>query len=279
MATTQIQQRQLIDGIINDAKVAAGANIATSKLADGSNFIKRDGSVAFTGAQSMGGNKITNLGTPTPGTNDAARIVDVETAISTITGLFTSKGTVRVATTTNGALATAFANGQTVDGVTLATNDRILLKNQSAPAENGIYIVNASGAPTRSEDMNLWTEVPGAWVTVQEGTVNADTTWLSTANQGGTLNTTAITWSNPITAGGLTAANFVDREVPSGSINGSNTAFVLTNTPTTGSEHVYLNGILQEPGAGNDYTISAATITMLTAPLSGEKIRVSYRKA
>ena len=56
------------------------------------------------------------------------------------------KNSVRVATTANGTLATAFANGQTVDGITLATNDRILLKDQSTGSENGIYTVNASGA-------------------------------------------------------------------------------------------------------------------------------------
>lgn len=70
----------------------------------------------------------------------------------------------------------------------------------------------------------------------------------------------------------------VDKEVPSGSIDGANTAFSLANTPVAGSEHVYLNGLLQQSGAGNDYTISGATITMAAAPLSGEKILVSYRK-
>lgn len=277
MATTQIVQRQIADGAINDAKVAAGAAIATTKLADGANFIKKDGSVAMTGSLNMGNQLITNVSTPSAGT-DAATKNYVDTAITNVTSLFTSKGTVRVATTANGVLASAFANGQTIDGVTLATGDRILIKNQSAPAENGIYTVNASGAPTRATDMDIWSEVAGAWVTVQEGTTNADTVWLSTANQGGTLNTTAITWTNPITSGGLTSANFVDKEIPSGSINGSNTAFTLANTPTAGSEHVYLNGVLQESGAGNDYTISGASITMLTAPLTGEKLRVSYRK-
>ncbi len=73
-------------------------------------------------------------------------------------------------------------------------------------------------------------------------------------------------------------ADFVVRETPSGSVNGSNTAFVLANTPLAGSEEIYLNGLQQEPGAGNDYTISGANITYLTAPLAGDKIRVSYRK-
>jgi hypothetical protein len=277
MAATQVVQRQIADGAINDAKVQAGANIATNKLADGANFIKKDGTVAMTGALNMGSQLITNVLTPSAGT-DATNKNYVDTAITNITTLFTSKGTVRVATTSNGTLATAYANGQVVDGITLVTGDRILLKNQTAQAENGVYTVNASGAPTRATDMDVWTEVPGAWVTVQQGTANADTTWLSTADQGGTLNTTAITWTNPITTGGYTTANFVDKEIPSGAINGANVTFTLANTPTSGSEHAYLNGVLQESGAGNDYTITGAVITYLTAPLTGEKLRVSYRK-
>ena len=75
--------------------------------------------------------------------------------------------------------------------------------------------------------------------------------------------------------GGSSADEFVDRETPSGSINGSNTAFTLAATPTTGSEHVYLNGILQTEGT--DYTISGANITMLSAPETGAILRVSYR--
>jgi len=71
---------------------------------------------------------------------------------------------------------------------------------------------------------------------------------------------------------------FVTRETPTGSVNGTNTSFSLANTPVVGSEEVYLNGILQEPGAGNDYTISGSTITYLTAPVTGDKVRVNYRK-
>ena len=76
----------------------------------------------------------------------------------------------------------------------------------------------------------------------------------------------------------MAPASFVTRETPSGSINGSNTAFTLANTPIAGTEEVYLNGILQDPGAGADYTISGNAITYLTAPISGDKIRVSYQK-
>lgn len=81
-----------------------------------------------------------------------------------------------------------------------------------------------------------------------------------------------------VDANALTSANFIVRETPSGSINGSNVTFVLANTPVVGTEEVFLNGLLQEPGAGNDYTISTATITYLTAPSTGDRLRVSYRK-
>jgi hypothetical protein len=277
MAQTQIVQRQIADGAINDAKVAAGANIATTKLADGANFIKRDGSVAMTGSLNMGSQKITSLQTAT-NADEAVNLGQLNTALANLTTLFSARGSVRVATTVAGTLATSFANGQTVDGITLVTGDRILIKNQAAPAENGIYTVNASGAPTRALDMDAWTEVPGAWTTVQQGTVNADTVWLSTADQGGTLNTTDITFINPIGTSGLTNANFVDKEVPSGAINGSNTAFTLAFTPVAGSEHIYVNGQLLESGSGNDYTISGANLTILYALATGEKLRASYRK-
>ena len=65
-------------------------------------------------------------------------------------------------------------------------------------------------------------------------------------------------------------------EVPTGDINGSNTAFTLANTPVSGSEKLFRNGIRLQAGAGNDYTISGATITMLSAPVSGEKLTVDY---
>jgi hypothetical protein len=98
------------------------------------------------------------------------------------------KESVRAATTANGTLATAYENGDTIDGVTLATGDRILIKNQSTAAENGIYTVNASGAPTRAADANTSGELsPGTVVYVESGTANAGVTFSVTS-------TTATPW-------------------------------------------------------------------------------------
>lgn len=81
------------------------------------------------------------------------------------------KAPVRVATTAAGTIGTSFENGDTVNGVVLATGDRILIKDQASQPENGIYTVNASGAPTRATDADTAAELPGGtMVTSLNGT-------------------------------------------------------------------------------------------------------------
>lgn len=82
------------------------------------------------------------------------------------------KQPVRAATTIPGVLSTFFESGDVIDGVTLATGDRILIKNQSTATENGIYTVNATGAPTRANDLLAGTSAAGAVVYVIEGVEN-----------------------------------------------------------------------------------------------------------
>lgn len=82
------------------------------------------------------------------------------------------KQAVRAATAVAGTLASSFENGDIIDGVTLATGDRILIKNQADATENGIYVVQATGAPVRANDMNASSEVKGAYTFVQEGSSN-----------------------------------------------------------------------------------------------------------
>ena len=102
------------------------------------------------------------------------------------------KEPVRVATTTNGTLATAYENGDTIDGVTLATGDRILLKDQTTGSENGIYTVNASGAPTRATDWDGGTEAEGAIVSCREGARNNGVTFRVITTGTITIGTTSV---------------------------------------------------------------------------------------
>jgi hypothetical protein len=93
----------------------------------------------------------------------------------------TVKESVRVATDSPGTLATDFEDGDTIDGVILATNDRILIKDQVDQSENGIYTVNAIGAPTRALDYDTDAEVKeGTFCAVLLGTTNGNTLWVQT---------------------------------------------------------------------------------------------------
>ena len=157
--------------------------------------------IAATQTVSMGGNKITNVGTPTSDT-DAATKAYVDSAAVGIDW----KASVRVATTGNGTLATAYANSSVVDGVTLATGDRILIKDQTTGSENGIYTVNATGAPTRATDCDTAAELTASFaVFVEEGTANADSGYVLTNNGAITVGTTALVFTQFTGLGQVTA--------------------------------------------------------------------------
>lgn len=110
------------------------------------------------------------------------------------------KTSVRAATTANITLSGA----QTIDGVAVVAGDRVLVKNQTTTSQNGIYLV-AAGAWTRATDADAWAELISAFVFVESGTTNADTGWVCTVDQGGTLGTTASTWTQFAGAGAVTA--------------------------------------------------------------------------
>lgn len=128
------------------------------------------------------------------GANIASQtITDVNIALNTITpdrlafstnlvtvgfGTFTPSFVVRAATVVAGTLASSFHNASIIDGITLATNDAILIKNQVASTEDGVYIVQSAGAPVRSTSYNTAAQINFAGVHVQLGTVNANTNWF-----------------------------------------------------------------------------------------------------
>jgi hypothetical protein len=140
--------------------------------------------------------------TPSAFTNESGKIPRVNSAENALEFFMTvAKEPVRVATVVNGALATAFENGDTVDGITLATGNRILLKNQSTASENGVYTVNATGAPTRALDFDDNSDVTGGvLIPVLEGDVNATNVFMLSNTGTITIGTTGLTFRdlNPV---------------------------------------------------------------------------------
>jgi hypothetical protein len=88
----------------------------------------------------------------------------------------------------------------------LTASDRILVKNQTNTAENGIYAASASGW-TRTADMNNWSEVPGAFTFIEDGATLSSTGWVTTAGSTGTIGVTAMPWTQFSGAGTYTAGN------------------------------------------------------------------------
>ena len=147
-----------------------------------------------------GSNKITGLATPTADA-DAATKAYVDSATA---GLNVHENVV-AATVSNVNINNGLENGDVVDGVTLATGNRVLVKNQNTAADNGIYIVQNNGAAVRATDYDAAGEVDaGDFIFVQSGTVNGKTGWVQT-NTITTVGTDAIAFTQFSGAGTYSA--------------------------------------------------------------------------
>lgn len=186
------------------------SNHDTGDLAEGTNLYYTDTRVranrldqmtAPTASVSFNSQNITSLADPV-NPQDAATKAYVDAARS---GLDV-KASVRAATTAPLTIASDLEDGDVLDGVTLATGNRVLVKNQSTASENGIYVVQATGAAVRADDANSSAEVTsGMFTFVEEGTVNADSGWVLTTNNPITLGTTGLVFAQFSGAGQITA--------------------------------------------------------------------------
>lgn len=132
-----------------------------------------------------------------------------------LTGDSAFKPNVRAATTANITLS----GTQTIDGVAVVSADRVLVKDQTTAADNGIYIV-ASGAWTRVTDANAAAELAGAVVAVARGTVNGGKIFKTTFTAANVLGTDAMTWTEFGAGGGGGASVTVSGTAPSSPSNG-----------------------------------------------------------
>ena len=173
---------------------------------------------------SLNSQQITNLADPT-----SAQMAATKNYVDSVAQGLSVKASVAVATTANITLSGL----QTIDGYTTLAGDRVLVKNQSTAANNGIYIA-ASGAWTRSVDMSTWAETMGAFTFVENGTAQADTGWVSTTTAGGTLGTTAINFTQFSGAGTYSAGTGL-------TLTGN--AFSITNTAVSAGTYGTTDGM------------------------------------
>lgn len=225
----------------------SGISVAADAVAVDSTVIRTNGANAFSADQSMGGNKLTNVGTPTA-SGDAANKLYVD---SLSAGL-DPKASVRAATTAAlpavtynngtggvGATLTADANGALAaqDGVTLVVSDRLLVKNQASALQNGIYTVTQVGDGSNpfiltratDQDGSPASEVSGGNHTfVEQGTSLQGTGWVVVWNGNVTVGTDAINWTQ-----------FSDTGSPVTSVNGQTGVVVLNTSHISENTNLY----------------------------------------
>jgi hypothetical protein len=148
-----------------------------------------------TASFSFGSQLLTNLLDPVSAQDGATK-----NYVDTVAQGLDAKASCVAATTASITLV----GGQVIDGVTVVAGDRVLVKNQSSASANGIYVAQTT-AWTRATDMDTWAEVPNAFTFVEGGTTQADTGWVCTSAQGGTIGVTAINWTQFSGAGTYTA--------------------------------------------------------------------------
>ena len=196
----------------SNGDVTITPNLATSASAgflSASDFTKLGDATADATAGKLvirDGNGNTKVATPT----DSAHVATKGYVDAARQGLDV-KQSVRAATTAAINLASDLNNGGVLDGVTLVTGDRILVKNQVSDSENGIYVATASGAASRSSDANGTVDTgelkPGTFTFVEEGTVNSDKGFVVSTNGTITVGSTGITWAQFSGAGSFEAGD------------------------------------------------------------------------
>jgi hypothetical protein len=211
------------------------------------------------------------------GGNDLTNKTYVDAAIAAARLAADAKESVRLATTADHGLTGLTA----IDGVTPVAGDRILVRAQTAPAQNGIYVA-AAGAWSRATDFDAWAEIPGSSVAVEEGTTYADSVWLSIANTGGTIGTTAIGWTRTdagagggftVAGDGLTSSGATINVVPgtgitvaSDNVALTGQALALHNLTTAADKLIYATGV--GTFATSDISSPARTLLAQTSQAS-----------
>jgi hypothetical protein len=222
----------------------------------------------------MGSNRIVNVADPTAITDAATK-----NYVDNVAAGLDAKQSVKAASTAN----LTQSGTQTIDGISCTAGDRVLCKDQTTQANNGIWVVSA-GAWSRATDMDAWTEVPSAYTFVEQGTVNADTGWVCTADQGGTLNTTAITWTQFSGAGSIVAGNGLTKTGQQIDFVAGDTSLtvaadsVVVNTAviaTVASVNTAVTGMVKKYAGSLAGSVAYATGEILTHNLNTRDITVA----
>ena len=177
---------------------------------------------------SITGGAISGLSLPTADTEASSKLY-VDNAIAGMRTRIITK----VATTGNVNLTNGLENGDTIDGITLSTGDKILVKSQTDATENGIYISPSSGSASRDTNYDTVEELAGQMIVVQQGSTNADKIFLCTTDNSGSIGSVDIVFSQVTPANQGTVQSVAVADAGS-------SEFTVTGSPITSSGTINL---------------------------------------
>ena len=250
LATNVTNNANLTGHITSTGNAAVLGSFSSSQLLTALSDETGSGVAVFDTAPTLASPTMTGTVTvPTPSNNtDAATKAYVDTIKQ---GSIDIKDSVRVTSTANIAIASALTNGSTIDGVTVATGNRVLLKNQTDASENGIYAVVASGAASRTLDANTNTLVTsGMYTYVAEGTAGNAIGFVLTTADPITLDTTNLTFTQFSSAGSIAAGTGMTKTSNTLDVIGTAGRIVANaNTVDIGSDVALVANPLSQFGA------------------------------
>jgi hypothetical protein len=243
LAASSVNSSKIVDDSIVNADINSSAAIDATKI--------HDGTISNTEFGYLNG--VSSAIQTQIDTKAATTYVD-----DAVAGLRT-RIIAEAATTANIDLTADLQNGDTIDGVTLVTGDRVLVKDQSTASQNGLYTVVSSGTASRDTQFNTIDELSGQMIVVNQGTANDNKIFLCTTNNTASLGSDSITYNiiTPSNVGTVTSVGVADSGAGE---------FTVGSSPITSSGNITLaiNSIadtkLGTIGTANKVSLTALNI-------------------